>query len=76
MMWNWGMGWLGWLFMMGWWVLVVAAIVWLVRAAPGPAHRSTTARSLLDERLAAGEVTLEEYQVRRRVLDGGPRPES
>jgi putative membrane protein len=57
----------GWIAMLVWWALVVAVIVWLVRAAT--ATRTTpTARQLLDQRFAAGEINAEEYQERRRVL--------
>lgn len=70
MMWGYGFGWFGWLWMVAWWALVVAGIAWLVRslsdrrddADPGSARR------ILDERFAAGELSVEEYEERRRVL--------
>jgi len=67
----------------GWWVvmflgmllfwgLVIAGIVWLVRAGAGSAsaHGQRGARELLDERLATGDITVEEYERRREVLSG------
>lgn len=80
MMWNYG-------FQMGWvWVvfglLVVAGVVAIVIAltrgrAGGPARpldgetSSVTARRILDERFARGEIDSGEYQERRRTLDPG-----
>jgi putative membrane protein len=70
MMWGHGFGWFGWLFMMGFWVLLVVGIVWLVRSfadRDDPAV-SSNARRILDERFASGELSADEYQERRRVL--------
>jgi putative membrane protein len=64
------------------WALVIAVVVWLVRytaserraSSPGgvslnkPAAR--TARDILDERYARGEISDEEYRTRREVLAG------
>lgn len=70
-----GVGWGGWLLMILmmvlFWGLVAAAVVALFRAAPrtsGP-----TPRELLDERLARGEITVDEYGVLRRALVDGAR---
>jgi putative membrane protein len=78
---GWGMGWM-WLF----WVLVVLGVALLVvvavRAIGGgivrgdggnsrvPRDRSS-ARRLLDERYARGELSTEEYRERLRVLETG-----
>lgn len=69
-----GMGWM-WL----WWLLIlvgVAAIVFgLVRtgrpgaAGGGTAQSASTARQILDERFARGEIDEDEYRTRRRALD-------
>ena len=67
-MWGPGMGGLGWLVIVTWWVLVVAGIVWLVRSVVGRPDSRDNARRLLDERFAAGELSVEEYQQRRRTL--------
>lgn len=68
MMWGGGMGGFGWFVMVTWWVLVVAGIVWLVRSVAGQPDSRGSARRLLDERFAAGELSVEEYQQRRRTL--------
>lgn len=70
MMWGYSMGWFGWVFMVSWWVLVLAGIVWLVRnvGERREAEPGARARRLLDERFAAGELSVDEYQERRRVL--------
>lgn len=67
----------------GWWVVmmlgmvlfwgaVIAIGVWLARSAPD--RRSTSghlsAREVLDQRLAEGEISVEEYERSRAVLDG------
>jgi uncharacterized membrane protein len=64
-----GMGWVGWLVTALVWVLVVAGMVWLARGlAGGPPQDRTAARRRLDEHFAAGELSVEEYQARRRAL--------
>lgn len=74
-----GMGW-AWL----WWLLVlvgvVAVVVGLMWAGRGSRNRDdrggpsgtpeSTARQILDERFARGEIDEEEYRARRRTLDG------
>jgi putative membrane protein len=75
---GWGMGWM-WLF----WVLLVLGVVLLAvvavraigggitrggRASAGAGERSS-ARRVLDERYARGELNTEEYRERLRVLD-------
>ena len=68
-----GMGW-----MWVWWLLiilgVIALVVGLVRAG-GPRGggdmrgRRSSAREILDERFARGEIDEQEYRARRRELD-------
>ena len=73
MMGNWGQmaGW-GWIFMVAFWALLVAGLVWLVRSVvatrPG-AGGPDRARHILDGRFAAGEITPEDYRARRDVLE-------
>jgi putative membrane protein len=64
-------GWIGWLFMATWWLLAAVAVVWLVVAvrARSTDGGGSAARRVLDERFAAGEVTVEEYRERRAVLE-------
>ena len=79
MMGNWGWGWshgfsmgFGWLFMIAFWVLVVAGIVALVRwlsALDG--SRSSASESpldLLQKRYANGEIGRAEYEQKRADL--------
>lgn len=68
MMWNYAMGGFAWTLMVGWWVLVVAGIVWLVRTVATQSSDTDDARRLLDERFAAGELSVDDYQARRRAL--------
>ncbi len=80
MYWHDGMyGW-GWM-MMGlsmvvFWGLIITAIVLLVRYTSGnrasipPTGAASTARQLLAERYARGEVDEDEYRTRLAVLDG------
>lgn len=65
MMWAYAMSGFGWLVMLAWWVLVIAGILWLVRSVGGDRGG---ARRQLDERFAAGELSVDEYQQRRRAL--------
>lgn len=64
------------------WAAVIAGVIWLVRAISNGDRRSgdgvplrksehtgrSTARDILDERYARGELTDEEYRARRDVL--------
>ena len=70
-----GMGW-----MWVWWLLitlgVIALVVGLVRAGGsrgsgggGTSGRRSSAREILDERFARGEIDEQEYRARRRELD-------
>lgn len=57
------------------WGLVILGVVWLVRelARPRDEHRGTAepdALGILDRRLAAGEISPDEYRERRAVLRG------
>ena len=71
MMGGWGVGW-GWI----WPVLVLVGLIVLgyvgVRLAQGgrsaPPGSASTARQILDERYARGEIDEDEYQRRRSVL--------
>ncbi len=78
MMWGSG-GWVGGLvWMVLFWGLLVAGIVWLVRAAmdglgPGDGRGDDrgSARVLLDERFASGELSVAEYRERRDAVESG-----
>jgi putative membrane protein len=65
-------------------VAIVLLVVWVSRtlhghshgplhgtAAPAPGPTQSSPREILDRRLAAGELTAEQYDVIRAKLDGG-----
>lgn len=71
--------WLGWLgmslMMLFFWGLLVAGAFWVVRAtrvgqSASPSSTRSDALQILDERLARGELTEEEYIRRRDLLHG------
>lgn len=55
------------------WTLVALALIWLVRTALDSGRDrgrdGGSARELLDQRFARGEIDAEEYRERRAVLD-------
>jgi len=72
---GYGMGPWGWVLMtvftLAFWGLIVWAVVTLVRRLPpagGP--RESSARDILDERFARGEIDEEEYRRRLAALEG------
>ena len=78
-----GAGWGWWILMsvgmVAFWAAVIYLVVWLVRGAP-PARRqeptetsTETPLDLLQRRLAAGEISVDEYNERRQVLEQEPR---
>ena len=51
------------------WVVIIGAVVLLIRAFAGSASGGgNSARHLLDERFARGEIDREEYEEKRRLL--------
>ena len=67
MMYGWSMGPEAWL-MMGIWIFALAALVWLLVREPRRPERDD-AMQLLRSRLARGEITTEEFEQTRRLLD-------
>jgi len=76
-----GMGGGAWIFMGLFWVILIAAIIWLVvRLLPSSSHSGATTTAphqvsgqespldILDRRFAAGELDLETYQAQRAAL--------
>lgn len=78
--WNGGMTWEGWFFMSLFWVLLIGVIVFAA-AQLFPGRRETRTetqdepRTILDRRLASGEIDVETYEQLRRTLGpaGGVR---
>jgi putative membrane protein len=71
-----GMDWLGWLFgwptMRAFWAIVVAAVIAVLRVGGGlPRTDHRTPEQLLDERLARGQIDVEDYTRRRDMLGAG-----
>ncbi len=79
MMWGYGGGLIGGLFMLVFWGALIAVIVlavrWLSDGSSGSSgqrrggDRSTDALEILRQRLARGEIDPEEYAARRKVLE-------
>ena len=71
---GWGGMWFGPLFMLAVFALLVAFVVLLVRWLGGdrglPSAATRTAREILDERYARGEIDREEYLKRRQDVSG------
>ena len=73
-----GMGLGAWLFMGGFWVLLLGLIVWLVvRLLPGRGQASTpqspSAEEILDARFARGEIDEQAYAAARSALAAARR---
>ncbi len=71
--WNGGMTWEGWFFMGLFWVLLIGVIVFAA-AQLFPGRRETRTetqeepRTILERRLASGEIDVETYEQLRRTL--------
>ena len=69
-------GWLGWIFMILWWVIVIAVIVWVIRAIFGRGrgrywqdwHGEKGPLEILKERYAKGEIDKSEYDDKKKDL--------
>jgi putative membrane protein len=71
MMYGYGFG-LGGLFMMLFWVFVIALVVWLVLTLSRSQARDNDGQSgalrILEERLVRGEIDAEEFRIRRAAI--------
>lgn len=72
-----GWAWVWWLLILVGVVAIVVGLMWAARAGRGPRETDgpaetpvSTARQILDERFARGEIDEAEYLARRRTLDG------
>ena len=72
--WGWGGMWFGPLLMLAVIALVVGLVVLLVRLLGGerglPSAATRTAREVLDERYARGDIDRDEYLKRRQDISG------
>lgn len=67
--WNGGWMWLWGTVMLLTWVAVLGGVAWLLlRQGRDMRPESGRARQVLDERLASGEITPEEYRERRELI--------
>lgn len=72
-----GFGFIGLLLMILFWGGLILLAIWLVRSifqgsnqsAQHSTDRSVTARQILDERYARGEITREQYELMRQDID-------
>ena len=74
--WLWGLGMgIGGLVMVAFWAAVIGLVVFAVRriggADGGNSQHAESPKSILDRRYAAGEITREQYEEMRRVLEAG-----
>ena len=53
------------------WGLVIFGIVWLLREAIGHGHHDPMA--ILNRRLADGQITVKDYEQRKKTLIASPR---
>ncbi len=61
----WGMG-------VIWWVVWIMLLVWIFAVPyniPGQRHRNDSPLDILQKRFASGEITNDEYQVMKKVLE-------
>ena len=68
-----GMG-LGGGFMWLFWILLILVVVWAVKSAGGssknPTETPKSALDILEERYAKGEIDQQEFEQKRKVLNG------
>jgi putative membrane protein len=73
---GYGMGWFGGIFMILFWVVVIAGIILAIRylttGKVGPSERTASdPLEILQERYARGEIDTEEFEERKRALQSG-----
>ncbi len=71
MMWGWNYydGW-AWIGMGAMILLIVVLAIWTIRAFRGPRHESDSAMAALRRRLASGEISQEDFEKTKKVLQG------
>ncbi|MBN2719475.1 MAG: SHOCT domain-containing protein [Proteobacteria bacterium] len=73
----WGMGWFGGIMMFFFWVIIIVGIILVVRYLLSGQHagsgvpRDRDPLDILKERYARGEIGTEEYEEKRKILEGG-----
>lgn len=71
---DWGMSWgIGMLFMVVFWVFVIAGAIWLALTLARPRSErgggGSNALGILEDRLARGEIDVEEFRTRKAALE-------
>ena len=70
---GWGFGLFGGIFMLIFWILIIASIVllikWLVSQSHGTHRQSKTPLVILKERYAKGEINKEEFETKKKDLE-------
>lgn len=75
---DWGMSWwgvFGMLFMVVFWVFIIAGAIWLAltlarpRGERGSGGGGSSALGILEDRLARGEIDVEEFRTRKAALE-------
>lgn len=66
---GWGMG-SGWLFMVVFWVLVIAGVFFLIRLIAGSKKedKTETPLDILKKRYASGEISKEEFEEKKKDI--------
>lgn len=72
MMYGGGYGVMGYILMLLFWagIAVLVVLTWRSIGQNGPSGRADSALDILRQRLAKGEIEPEEYEARRKVLEG------
>ena len=70
---HWGYGWgmgNGWFFMVVFWVLVIAGIIYLIKSVVGTKRHAEeeTPLDILKKRYAKGEINKEEFEEKKKDL--------